>query len=197
MDRFGAIAFTESVQHHQRRRGSHDVYRRMAEESPSPAGLGPEEADFLAERDSFYLASVGEGGWPYVQHRGGPAGFLHVLDATHLAWAERSGNRQFVTAGNLDHDNRVALIAVDYPTRRRLKLLGRAHWSPDADPETLAALGVTGRLEGLVTVEVAAFDWNCPKFITPRYTADQLRELTAGLNERIADLEAQIARLTP
>jgi len=170
----------------------------MSEASPPPAGLGPEEAAFLAERDSFYLATVGEGGWPYVQHRGGPVGFLHVVDATHLAWIERPGNRQFVTAGNLDHDDRVALIAVDYPNRRRLKLLGHARWDPDPDPDTRVAVGgLTGRLEGLVTVEVATFDWNCPKFITPRYTAEQVRELTGALNARIGDLEAQIARVAP
>lgn len=195
MDHFGDIAFTPSVQHHQRRRDSREAYQLMSE-SPPPAGLGSEEARFLAARDSFYLASVGEGGWPYVQHRGGPVGFLNVVDPTHLAWAERLGNRQFVTAGNLDHDDRVALIAVDYPHRRRLKLLGHAQWDPDPDPGVRAALGLTGRLEGLVTVEVAAFDWNCSKFITPRYTAEQVQELTGERDARIADLEAQIAALT-
>jgi hypothetical protein len=191
MDHFGDIAFTPSVQRHQLRRQSRDSYQQMSETSP-PAGLGSAEATFLAERDSFYLATVGEGGWPYVQHRGGPAGFLHVVDATHLAWSERPGNRQFVTAGNLDHDDRVALIAVDYPNRRRLKVLGHAGWNPDPDPDLCAALGITGRVEGLVTVEVAAFDWNCPKFITPRYTAEQVRDLTGTLTARIADLEAQL-----
>lgn len=164
-------------------------------EAPPPRGLGPEEAAFLTERDSFYVASVGEGGWPYVQHRGGPAGFLHVLDPTHLGWTERPGNRQFVSAGNLDHDDRIALIAVDYPNRRRLKLLGHARWDTDPEPDHVAALGSTGRLEGLVTVEVSAFDWNCAKFITPRYTAEQVRELTGALAARIRDLEADIARL--
>lgn len=193
MDHFGEIAFTPSVQRHQHRRDSREAYQRMVEDSPPPAGLGPDEVTFIAERDSFYLATVGEGGWPYVQHRGGPAGFIHVLDATHLAWVERAGNRQFVTAGNLDHDDRAALIAVDYPNRRRLKLLGHARWRADPDSETRAALGITGRVEGLVTLEVVAFDWNCPKFITPRYTADEVREFVSELTSRIADLEAQLA----
>jgi predicted pyridoxine 5'-phosphate oxidase superfamily flavin-nucleotide-binding protein len=193
VDHFGDIAFTPSVQLHQARRGSRDTYKQMTEASPPPLGLGPDEAAFLAERDSFYLATVGEGGWPYVQHRGGPAGFVHILDATHLAWVERAGNRQFVTAGNLDHDDRVALIAVDYPNRQRLKVLGHARWSADPDPDIGVALGITGRLEGLVTVEVAAFDWNCPKYITPRYTAEQVRDVTGALTARIADLEAQLA----
>jgi predicted pyridoxine 5'-phosphate oxidase superfamily flavin-nucleotide-binding protein len=166
----------------------------MVDASPPPAGLGPEEAAFVAERDSFYLATVGEAGWPYVQHRGGPVGFIHVVDATHLAWVERAGNRQFVTAGNLDYDDRAALIAVDYPNRRRLKLLGHARWSPDPHPDIRAALSITGRIEGLVTMEVVAFDWNCPKFITPRYTAEQVRELTSTLTARITDLEAQLTQ---
>jgi uncharacterized protein len=191
VDHFGDIAFTPSVQHHQRRRGSRATYQQLTEGSP-PAGLGTQEATFLAERDSFYLASVGDGGWPYVQHRGGPAGFLHIVDATHLAWVERTGNRQFVTAGNLDHDDRVALIAVDYPNRTRIKVLGHARWDPDPGPDIRAALGVTGRLEGVVTMEVAAFDWNCPKYITPRYTIEQVRELTSELTARIAALEAQV-----
>jgi hypothetical protein len=196
MDHFGDIAFTPSVQRHQRRRGSRDAYQQMVDASPPPAGLGPEETAFLAERDSFYLATVGEAGWPYVQHRGGPVGFIHVVDATHLAWVERAGNRQFVTAGNLDHDDRAALIAIDYPNRRRLKLLGHARWSPDPDPDIRAALGIAGRIEGLVTMEVVASDWNCPKFITPRYTAEQVRDLTSALTTRIADLEAQLAHLS-
>jgi predicted pyridoxine 5'-phosphate oxidase superfamily flavin-nucleotide-binding protein len=196
VEHFGDIAFTPSVQRHQLRRHSRDAYQEMSE-TPAPAGLGPAEAAFLAARDSFYLATVGEGGWPYVQHRGGPVGFLHVNDATHLAWSERPGNRQFVTAGNLDHDDRIALIAVDYPNRRRLKVLGHAVWDPDPDLEARAALGISGLVEGVVTVEVAAFDWNCAKFITPRYTAEQVREVTGALTARIADLEGEIARLSP
>ncbi|MGQ0832500.1 MAG: pyridoxamine 5'-phosphate oxidase family protein [Microthrixaceae bacterium] len=195
MDHFGDIAFTPSVQDHQRRRGSIDAYQQMAQ-GTAPNGLGPDEAAFLEERDSFYLATVGSGGWPYVQHRGGPIGFLRVLEPTRLAWVERAGNRQFVTAGNLDDDDRVALIAVDYPTRRRLKLLGRARWDPDPGRDLRDALGATGRLEGVVTVDIAAFDWNCPKYITPRYTLEQVRELTAALVARITELEGQLAPLT-
>src|SRR5688500_17097014 len=96
VDHFGDIAFTPSVQRHQLRRRSRDAYKELSE-TPAPAGLGAAEAAFLSARDSFYLATVGEGGWPYVQHRGGPVGFLHVIDATHLAWSETPGNRQFVT----------------------------------------------------------------------------------------------------
>ena len=191
MQTFGDIAFSPSVQRHQRRRGSLESYRRE-EVLPGPEGLGPDEVAFLAERDSFYLASVGEAGWPYVQHRGGPAGFLRVVDPTHLAWVERSGNRQFVTAGNLDHDDRISLIAVDYPSRQRLKVLGHARWDPDPTAELLTRIGSAGRIEGLVTVEVTTFDWNCPKYITPRYTEEQVADFTSHLTSRIADLEKQL-----
>jgi predicted pyridoxine 5'-phosphate oxidase superfamily flavin-nucleotide-binding protein len=194
MEQFGTIAFTPSVRSHQQRRGSLDSYDGLRAMSP-PTELGPDEIEFLTERDSFYLASVGEGGWPYVQHRGGPRGFLRVLDGRRLAWIERSGNRQFVSAGNLDHDDRVSIIAVDYPNRRRLKLLGRARWQPEVDPDVLAAFDVTSRVEALVTVEIVAFEWNCPKFITPRFTVDEVRmavdHATAALQRRIAELESR------
>ena len=112
---------------------------------------------------------------------------------THLAWADRTGNRQYITAGNLDRDDRVAIIAVDYPNRSRLKLLGHARFDPEPDPDTLAQLGIDGRLEALVTVEIVAFDWNCPKFITPRFTEDEVRAATEPLRARIAELEAVLA----
>ncbi len=191
MQSFGNIAFSESVRRHQRRRGSFDAYQQH--DGPGPHGLGPDEVEFLEERDSFYLASLGEAGWPYVQHRGGPPGFLRVVDPTHLAWVERSGNRQFVTAGNLDHDDRISLIAVDYPSRQRLKVLGHARWEPEPIPELLASLGFTGRVEALVSVEVIAFDWNCPKYITRRYTQEQVAAFTAHLTTRIHDLESLLA----
>ena len=194
MQSFGDIAFSESVRRHQRRRGSLEAYQQHGS-GPAPDGLGPDEVQFLVERDSFYLASAGEAGWPYVQHRGGPPGFLRVVDPTRLVWAERSGNRQVVTAGNLDQDDRVSLIAVDYPSRQRLKVLGHARWDPEPDRELLDSLAIAGRIEGLVSVEVAAFDWNCPKYITPRYTEEQVAAFTAHLTTRIAVLEDRLARI--
>jgi predicted pyridoxine 5'-phosphate oxidase superfamily flavin-nucleotide-binding protein len=193
MERFFDLAFDTDTLGHQRRRGSHDHYEE-ARRLPAPAGLGDGEIEFLSRRDSFYLASVGANGWPYVQHRGGPAGFVRVIDPTHLAWAERSGNRQYVTAGHVDHDDRVAIIAVDYPNRQRLKLLGHARFDPAPGADLLERLGIAGRLEGLVTVEVAAFDWNCPKYITPRFTADEVRAAVEPLHQRIQELEAALAQ---
>jgi predicted pyridoxine 5'-phosphate oxidase superfamily flavin-nucleotide-binding protein len=192
MQQYLDITVGDAAAQHQRRRGSFDGYARMRASAP-PRGLGDTEIDFLARRDSIYVASVTYDGWPYVQHRGGPAGFIKVPDRTHMAWADRTGNRQYITAGNLDRDDRIAVIAVDYPNRTRLKLLGRARFDPDPTPASLEALGIDGRLEGLVTVEVVAFDWNCPKFITPRFTAEEVRAATAPLRERIAELEAQLA----
>ena len=173
MERYFDVAFGDAARRHQQERGSFESYR-AADAGPAPAGLGDDEIDFLTRRDSFYLASVGNDGWPYVQHRGGPAGFVKVVDPTHIAWADRVGNRQFVSAGNLDDDGRIAIIAVDYPNRQRLKVFGRARFDAAPSDEDLAELGLEGRMEGVVLVEVIAFDWNCPKFITPRFTADEI-----------------------
>lgn len=192
MERFFDIAFEAHALGHQRRRGSFESYEQ-ARAQPAPDGLGEPEIEFLTRRDSLYLASVGANGWPYVQHRGGPPGFVRVVDPTHLAWADRSGNRQFVTAGHLDHDDRVAIIAVDYPGRRRLKLVGHARFAPDPEPALLEALDIDGRLEGLVSVEVVAFDWNCPKYITPRFTFDEVRAVIEPLQQRIDELQAALA----
>lgn len=188
MQRYSDIAFTPAVLDCQLERGSYEHYQDTASASP-PEGLGPDEIAFLAERDSIYLASVGENGWPYVQHRGGPPGFITILDPTHLAWVERPGNKQYVSAGNLTHDDKVAIIAVDYANRGRLKLYGHAHFDREPDAATLERIGHNGRAEGVMTIEVVAFSWNCPKFITPRYTAEQVRSIVDPLIEKIQRLE--------
>jgi uncharacterized protein len=191
MENYLDLAIGEGSSKHQERRGSRDAYKEMAD-GPAPAGLGPDEIEFLSARDSMYIASAGENGWPYVQHRGGPAGFIRVIDPTHLMWVERSGNRQFLSAGNLDHDDRISIIAVDYPNRQRVKLYGHAHFNPSPSAEELAELGFDGRAEGVMTVEVVAFSWNCPKYITPRFTAEQVRSVIEPLQQRIAELEQQL-----
>ncbi len=193
MNRYHEIAFGAGAHRRQRERGSYDGYRAMGATSTAPDELGPDEVHFLQERDSLYLASVGETGWPYVQHRGGPSGFVKVLGSTTIAWAERSGNRQYVSAGNVETSDRVAIIAVDYPNRRRLKLYGHATYLTDpADPRA-AAFVDDGAFEAIVVVAVEAFDWNCPKFITRRYTADQIREIVDPLKARIVELEEAAA----
>ena len=158
--------------------------------------LGAEEAHFISERDSFYLASVAESGWPYVQHRGGPVGFLRVLDPQRLAFADLRGNRQMLTTGNVTLDNRVSLFLMDYPHRERLKILGRAHVFDAREHPDLAdqvALEETRKItERVVVIDVVSFDWNCPKYITPRYTMKEIETLTSGLRQRIQDLETQL-----
>lgn len=140
--------------------------------------LGPEEREFIRARDSFYLSTVSEDGWPYIQHRGGPPGFLHVISPTTLAFADYSGNRQLLTTGNVAVNDRVALFLMDYPQRTRLKLLGHvrvedARTRPDL-VEQVASAELRRIVERVFLIEVVAFDWNCPKFITPRYTLAEI-----------------------
>lgn len=164
--------------------------------STGPDLLGETECEFIAARDSFYLSSVSESGWPYVQHRGGPAGFLRVIEPNVLAFADVKGNRQMLSTGNLTKNDRVALLLMNYPQRSRLKLLGHARViAASEQPELAAAVQVKGMppAERVVRVEVVAFDWNCPKFITPRYTRAEVDELISPLKQRIAELESQLA----
>jgi predicted pyridoxine 5'-phosphate oxidase superfamily flavin-nucleotide-binding protein len=199
MDTFARIAFTPTVQQVQAERGSREAYARHEASAPPP-GLGEREAEFLAEADSLFLASVGETGWPYVQHRGGPKGFVKILSPTRIAFADFRGNRQYVTTGNVRRDDRVAMIIVDYPRRQRLKLLGRLRIEPvdDVEPALCDAVNLPGyraRAEGVAVIEVEAFDWNCPQHITPRFTAEQIEVASRPLHARIAELEAEVQRL--
>lgn len=170
--------------------------------------LGPEEAAFIASRDSFYLGTVSETGWPYVQHRGGPPGFLRVLDAHTLAFPDLRGNRQLLSTGNLTvsagHD-RAALFLMDYPNRTRLKVMGHARVLDVRDaPEPLVEQVVApdpdlrAKTERVFLVEVTSFDWNCPQHITPRYTREEVETaIVAPLRARIAELEARLISSPP
>ncbi len=162
-----------------------------------PDALGPEEAAFLAARDSFYLGTVNADGWPYLQHRGGPAGFLRMVSPRTLAFADYGGNRQLLTAGNLADNPRVSLFLMDYPARERLKILGRARVVEARDePDLAARVSSSGAppAERVVVVEVEGFDWNCPKFITPRFTAAEVEAAVAPLRARITELEKRLAQ---
>jgi predicted pyridoxine 5'-phosphate oxidase superfamily flavin-nucleotide-binding protein len=192
--RFAEIAFTDTVKQMQEARGSRRSYARM-ESNPEPVNgaLGPNEAAFIAARDSFYMASVSETGWPYVQHRGGPVGFVRVLDAATIGFADFRGNRQYVSVGNVMKDNRVSLFFMDYANKTRLKLFGRAELIDPDKAETLAKLDLPdyrAAVERGVLIRVEAFDWNCPQHITERYTLAQVEEAVAPLRQRIAELEA-------
>ncbi len=203
---------TPSVEAAQREYGSHAAMRRLIAAWDTDGVLGDEEAGFIAERDNFYLATVGETGWPYVQHRGGPPGFLKVLGAEDgaslIGWADYRGNRQYVSVGNLKASARVSLILMDYPRRQRLKILGTAE-TVDARQETAATLveqvstpGYRAHVERVITVRVHGYDWNCPQHITARWTRaelapalQKLHDELDGLRDRNRLLEKELAAL--
>ena len=164
--------------------------------APERDPLSQAEAEFIAARDSFYLGSISESGWPYIQHRGGPHGFLRVIDEGTLAFADYKGNRQLLTTGNVSVNDRVALFLMDYKNRERLKILGHARVEEaSAHPELVAQLAdpkMRQSVERLVFIDVVSFDWNCPKYITPRYSAEEVNEFVTPLKRRIAELEAQL-----
>jgi hypothetical protein len=197
--RYAEIAFTDAVKSVQQAMGSRDAYSRREDGPDSNDRLGPDEATFVAARDGFYVASVSETGWPYVQFRGGPPGFLRVLDERTLGFADLRGNRQYVTAGNLAADDRVSLFLMDYAHRRRLKIFGRARATDARDDPALASrLGVAGypgRIERAVLVAVEAFDWNCPRHITPRFTQAELADALASARQEMDALRAENGRL--
>jgi uncharacterized protein len=164
---------------------------------PERDPLTAEVAEFIARRDSFYMATVTSDGWPYLQHRGGPAGFLKVLDPQRMGFADFRGNRQLLSTGNLAGSDRVALFLMDYPHRERLKILGHARVLDARDQQDLVdRLAPTpelrGRIERLFLIDVISFDWNCPQYITPRYTVAEMEGIVAPFKERIATLEAQL-----
>jgi predicted pyridoxine 5'-phosphate oxidase superfamily flavin-nucleotide-binding protein len=196
---FGSLVFTPVVKALQERYGSRRQYARLEGSAVSRDRLGPEESSFIAERDTFYMASIGATGWPYVQHRGGPKGFLKVIDDRTIAFADFRGNKQFISTGNLTTDNRVALILVDYPRQARLKILGRAEiFEGEKAQEWIERLREPGfkvSVERAFVIRVEAFDWNCPQHITPRFTAEQIQEALAPFEHQMQDLEQENKRL--
>lgn len=195
---FAEIAFTENVKAQQEKYGSRKSYARM-EAMARGTELSFNEGDFIAERDGFYLATVGENGFPYVQFRGGPRGFLKVLDARTLAYADFRGNLQYISVGNLQGNDKAALILMDYAERQRLKIYARIEVIAAQDaPKLIAQLqdaSYNAQVERAMLLHVEAFDWNCPQHITPRYTMEEIRAMNAPLHEHIAKLEAELARL--
>ncbi len=196
---FAKIAFTPLVKHQQTLHGSRTAYDRVEQTGPPGDRLTPQERDFIATRDSFYMASTSETGWPYIQHRGGSPGFLHILDDRTIAFADLRGNKQYISIGNLQHDDRVAIFLMDYPSQSRLKILGHAtiHEGPEAATliQQLRSPQEKDPIERAIVIHVDAFDWNCPQHITPRYTEEQVVQLTTPIRQRIADLEAENKRL--
>ncbi len=169
---------------------------------PAPGDVdqvGPDEAEFIQAQDSFYMATVSPDGWPYLQHRGGPRGFLRVRDSQTLIFADLGGNRQLLSTGNLVANDRITLFLMDYPQQARLKILGHAEILPArSHPELLAEFKATGvsdqKVERFVMIHVTGLSWNCPQHITPRFTAEEIEAAVAPLHQRIRDLESALAR---
>jgi predicted pyridoxine 5'-phosphate oxidase superfamily flavin-nucleotide-binding protein len=196
---FADIAFTPAVKAAQVRHGSREANRALEQSPQRGDRLRPREMAFIAARDGFFQATVGATGWPYVQFRGGPPGFLKVLDERTVGYADFRGNRQYLSVGNLADDGRIALILLDQARRQRLKLWGRARIVDAAEDvaliERLAIPDYPARVERAVLIGIEAFDWNCPQHITQRLSAAELVPVIEPLRRRIAELEAENARL--
>ena len=195
--KFMEMAFTEAVRDLQTDNGSADHYSKTRIGTPASDVFGGDEMDYIARCDSFYMSSINANGWPYIQHRGGPTGFLKALSPSTLAMQEFPGNRQFLTMGNLAENNKVSLFLMDYPRKARLKIFARAklvHLKHDEETAALIKHPAIGfEATHALKFELEAFDWNCPKYITQRYTEEDLRAVTAKMTARIAELEAELS----
>ncbi|MBB5933060.1 pyridoxamine 5'-phosphate oxidase family protein [Streptomyces zagrosensis] len=199
MSRYAHLAYTDSVLRVQKEQGSALMGARALAHGEEPEPLGEHEAAFIASRDGFYLGSVSETGWPYVQYRGGPPGFLHVLDEWTLGYADVRGNRQYISTGNVQARGRVALFFMDYARQARLKIFGHAEIKAlDEHPalaERLAHVRTDGRVERLVTIRVEGFNWNCSQHITPRFTEAELAGALPSIRAHIAEVERRNEQL--
>ena len=198
--RFAELAFTPAVKAQQQQHGSRHLYERVEQSNDPGDRLGPDERSFIQLRDGFYLASTTESGWPYIQFRGGPNGFVRVLDDRTLGFADLRGNKQYISVGNLQNNDRVALFLMDYPSQSRLKILGHAkvhegNAAAQALIETLRMPGEKTPVERAFIIHIEAFDWNCPQHITPRYTEEELAKMLEPMRRRLADLEAENKQL--
>lgn len=196
---FADICFTDSVKNTQTLYGSRQANQGFEHAEDARNDLTARESEFIAARDSFYQATVSETGWPYVQHRGGLAGFLQVLDANTIGYADFRGNRQYVSVGNLAANDKISLILMDYANRRRLKIWGRVQIVHAEDnPELIAKLEnptYRARVERAVIIKVDAWDWNCPQHITQRFTQTDINIAIQPLHDEIATLKAQLHQL--
>ena len=192
---FASIAYSTAVKEMQEKLGSRASYARM-EKDTYIDGLTDNEVDFIQQQNSFYIASIGERGYPYIQHRGGPKGFLKVLDSKRLSFIDFKGNMQYITVGNLATNKNVALIMVDYPARARLKIFAKAESIELKDNPALYDLLNLGeykfRPERMIVLNIEAYDWNCPQHITPRYSMEEIEQAFAPQRNRIVQLEEEV-----
>ena len=195
---YAKLAFTDPIKAIQKDEGSREAYERM-EKMQLPEGLTFREMSFIQQRDSFYVASYGENGFPYIQHRGGPKGFLKVIDSQTLAFLDFRGNKQYISTGNVKTHNKVSLIMVDYPNRARLKLYAEAEvLALDERTELREMLELENyryHPERIFVFKVKAFDWNCPQHITPRYTVEDISKMAEEKDNYIQNLKEEIESL--
>ncbi len=191
------VAFTPSVKAQQERLGSRNAYASMETRGGWSDVITDDLAAFIAERDSLYLGSASSEGQPYIQHRGGPVGFLKVLDEHTLAFADFIGNKQYISMGNLAENDRVSIFLMDYPNRRRIKIWGRAEFieGDQALLEKVVDPNYKGVPQRVFRIHLEAWDVNCPQHITPRFTAAEIESRESDLHKRIAELEGENARL--
>ena len=195
---FATFAFTDAVKAMQEKAGSRSSYARM-ERDVYVDGLTDNEMNFITQRDSFYMASISENNFPYIQHRGGPKGFIKILDEKRIGFIDFRGNMQYITVGNIATNNNVAMIMVDYPARARLKILAKAEiLELKDDPDLFELLDLedyTFKPERMMVFHIEAYDWNCPQHITPCYTAEEIEAALAGQRNHIDKLEAEVRAL--
>jgi len=191
---FAEIAFTDAVKELQEKHGSRKGYERM-EKFNFVNGLSENEKGFIADRDSFYLASIGVKNFPYIQHRGGPKGFVKVIDKDTIGFIDFTGNKQYISVGNFATNNNVALIMMDYPARARLKILAKAEVVElDENPELLSKLDLGDypyRPERMMLFHIEAYDWNCPQHIIPRFSVDEIEKALKPQLNKIEQLEKE------
>lgn len=195
---FASIAFTDTIKAIQEKNGSRKSYARMEEQTYTD-GLTENEIDFISQRDSFYMATNGENGFPYIQHRGGPKGFVKVLDAKRIGFIDFKGNMQYISVGNIATNNNVSIIMVDYPARARLKIYAKAAIVELKDHNELYEMldlnDYKFKPERMMVLHIEAYDWNCPQHITPRYTVADIEEAFSSQREHIAKLQAELITL--
>lgn len=195
---YGKLAFTDAIKRKQEEAGSRNAYDRM-EKMSVVDGLTENEINFINDRDSFYMASFGENDYPYIQHRGGPAGFLKIIDEKTIGMVDFSGNRQYISTGNISKNDKVALIMISYPHKARLKIYAQAKIVELEDNKELYDLlkpdDYKFRPERMLLFDIQAYDWNCPQHITARYTADEIEQALLPQKKYISDLENKIKEL--
>jgi len=198
-DNFTEIAFTESVKAQQEKYGTRTAYERMEKGGKFRNQLTWQEQGYIKNRDSFYLSSVGENGWPYMQSRGGPKGFLKVTGDNTLAFADFRGNGQYISTGNFYTNKKTVLFLMDYTKKQRLKIWAEAEVLDPTDHPELAEQVVLpdyeAKVERIIVFKVHAFDWNCPQHITTRYTEEEIKDLKPAFTTRIAELEEENEKL--